>query len=125
MSSVTRIGDRWDVDTELGKFSVNYGDDYFIHGDPTLLLGKCQPGRRAVVIDKNVFDRYWGAIQGFLIEHGCTPIPIIMEVSEENKNEETLIWLLRRLKALKLKRRSEPIIAIGGGILTDIAGCAA
>ncbi len=35
---------------------------------------------------------------------------------------ENYLWILRELDGFPINRRDEPIIAIGGGVLTDIAG---
>jgi 3-dehydroquinate synthase len=123
---VTRSADSWTVAfSHEVRYEVTLIDDYFENGDPSLILGGYPPGRRAVVIDRQVHDLYWNSISRFFARHGIDPVPIVLEVTEATKNTEALFALLGDLKGLHLLRRSEPIIAIGGGILTDIVGLAA
>ncbi|KAB8038708.1 HAD-IA family hydrolase [Silvanigrella paludirubra] len=47
---------------------------------------------------------------------------IIFESGEENKNITNVIKLITILDDFGVQRRSQPIVAIGGGVLTDLAG---
>jgi 3-dehydroquinate synthase len=50
---------------------------------------------------------------------------VAVKSDEEDKNLDTLIFILGEMERFGLLRRSEPVIAIGGGVLLDIAGMAA
>ncbi|MDP1779762.1 MAG: sedoheptulose 7-phosphate cyclase [Anaerolineales bacterium] len=41
---------------------------------------------------------------------------------EKNKSIDNYLWILRELDTFPINRRDEPIIAIGGGVLTDVVG---
>ena len=43
-----------------------------------------------------------------------------MPAGEENKSVEVYLDILRQLDSFPIHRRDEPIIAIGGGVLTDV-----
>ena len=45
-------------------------------------------------------------------------------LSEDHKTLETFTFLLDELKRTDPLRRSEPVLAVGGGVLTDTAGFA-
>jgi len=47
---------------------------------------------------------------------------LVFPSGEKNKSVDNYLWILRELDKFPINRRDEPIIAIGGGVLTDIAG---
>jgi 3-dehydroquinate synthase len=47
-----------------------------------------------------------------------------LDLNEASKNLENIIDILHELEAFGIARRSEPIIAIGGGSLLDYVGFA-
>ena len=50
---------------------------------------------------------------------------MIIDAVEEKKDLEALVKLLKEIESFGLTRKSEPILAIGGGVLLDIVGLAA
>ena len=50
--------------------------------------------------------------------------PIIARANEDHKTLETFTFMLDELKRTDPLRRSEPVLAVGGGVLTDTAGFA-
>jgi 3-dehydroquinate synthase len=78
--------------------------------------------RRFVVVDANV-ERFFGEdIRRYFLYHGVTAKIVTFPGGEENKTIEFYKSLVRELDAFPIHRRDEPIIAIGGGVLTDVVG---
>lgn len=81
--------------------------------------------RRLIIIDQSV-DKIWGEnIRAYCDNVGIEANYLIIECSEPKKNIDTVMQLLEKMNDLNLIRRSEPVIAIGGGILLDMVGFAA
>jgi 2-epi-5-epi-valiolone synthase len=117
----------WTVNSTIPiTYQVHLADDYFTTGDPGLILGGCPAeGSRVVVIGSNAHRHHWPVIGPFLSRLGVKLTPVVLDVSEATKNPETFERLLDNLVPKGIDRRQEPIIAIGGGVLTDIVGYAA
>lgn len=82
-------------------------------------------GRYLVVVDAEV-DRLYGArIRRYLANYRVRAHVLTLAVDEDGKNVEALLEVVRAAAGAGIRRRSEPIIAIGGGVLTDIVGLAA
>jgi len=85
-------------------------------------IGKQQNARRFVVVDANV-EKYFSAEIRYYFEYYKVDARVLVFPSgEKNKTVDNYLWVLRELDKFPVKRRDEPIIAIGGGVLTDIAG---
>lgn len=87
-----------------------------------LSLGRRDGGRRFVVVDNNVARLHGRAIRSYFAHHGIEAGIAVFPGGEEHKTIEVYQELLRELDAFPIHRRDEPIIAIGGGVLTDVAG---
>ncbi|EQD62990.1 3-dehydroquinate synthase, partial [mine drainage metagenome] len=85
-------------------------------------MGRVEGGRRFVVVDRNVARYHAEEIYAYFEEHGITAKIITFPGGEENKRTENYLEILRQLDAFPIHRRDEPIIAIGGGVLTDVVG---
>ena len=83
------------------------------------------PERLMVIIDEQVDDLYGDRIRRFWHRSHITPIMVRARCDEHTKNMATLTRILEKMAGESLLRRAEPVIAIGGGILLDIAGLAA
>jgi 3-dehydroquinate synthase len=80
--------------------------------------------RRLVFIDRNIVEFYFKKIQSYL-DHFKYDFHIVqIDSTELHKNLDTLIYVLKEIEKFGILRRSEPIIAIGGGSLLDIVGLA-
>lgn len=85
-------------------------------------IGKRENSRRFVIVDSNV-DKYFSAqIREYFQYHRVDAKVLVFPSGEQNKTVDNYFWVLRELDEFPIKRRDEPIIAIGGGVLTDIAG---
>lgn len=81
--------------------------------------------RRLVFIDRNIVEHYLKNIKNYLLTHKYDFHIVQIDSTENDKNLDTLIYVLREIEKFGLLRRSEPIIAIGGGALMDVVGLAA
>lgn len=77
-----------------------------------------------IVSDSNVFPLYGHVITESLEEAGFLVSNFVFPAGEASKNAETLLSLLNALAKMQLKR-SDVIVALGGGVVGDLAGFAA
>ncbi len=84
--------------------------------------GKVENARRFVVVDSNVEMHYSTEIRNYFSQHQVEAKIITFPGGEENKTVENYLSIVRELDAFPIHRRDEPIIAIGGGVLTDVVG---
>ncbi len=90
--------------------------------DALLSIGKCEHARRFVVVDTNVKGLYGARIQQYFDAHNIEARIVSFPGQEESKSVDGFLWLLDELDAFPIHRRDEPIIAIGGGVVTDVVG---
>ena len=113
------------------RVSYEYIIEYEIVNTPNLLdphnpallsAGKLDHGRRFVVVDTNVFKHYGSAIRTYFIDNDIEARIYTFASGEEYKTVDHFLSIVRALDAFPICRRDEPIIAIGGGVLTDVVG---
>ena len=85
-------------------------------------LGKVR--KISIVSDSNVFPLYGESCRASLICAGFTVSTFVFPAGEASKNGLTYLELLNRLAEEKLTR-SDLILALGGGVVGDLAGFAA
>jgi 3-dehydroquinate synthetase len=117
--------------TSVRRVTYKYNIEYEILSSPNLLdphnmallsVGKLEHARRFVVVDSNV-QRYYGpSIRSYFSQNQIETRIIPFTSGEEYKTVERYLYLARELDAFPICRRDEPIIAIGGGVLTDVVG---
>ncbi len=90
------------------------------------LLDPVAKSKRVFVItDSNVFPLYFSKVEKNLQQGGYDVSHAVIPAGEEHKNMQTVVSLYEQLAEAKL-RRNDLIIALGGGVVGDIAGfCAA
>lgn len=81
-----------------------------------------QPARRIIMIDHTVYQLYSSAIHHYFTENNVSTEIVKIVSGEENKTFDCYQSILSQLDTFEIDRRSDPIIAIGGGVLTDIVG---
>ncbi len=104
---------------------------YPIHigGDVLPTVGKqlstvWKPCRAAIVSDENVWALYGAVLTKSLQDEGFAPFPIVIPAGEASKSLGVLETIYEALHHGGLLR-DEPLIALGGGVVGDIAGLAA
>ncbi len=110
---------------------VNVGKTYDIIIEPNILsncghdiIKVVGSGRVAIITDSNVKKIYLKPLIKSLNESGTDSEFFIFEAGEKSKNIQTLSNILEFLAA-KGFVRSDTVIALGGGVVGDIAGFAA
>ncbi|MGH7583317.1 MAG: ROK family protein [Gemmatimonadales bacterium] len=119
----------WVVDTlQPVRYSVRYTPDVLAPENKTLAeAAQFNPGLptvRIAVVDDVVAALYGTQIRGYFDAYGVPLHLIKVPASEESKSLEAVESLVREFDAVGLSRRDEPVVAIGGGVLTDMAGLA-
>ncbi len=87
-----------------------------------LSVGRLEQGRRFVVIDRNVARHCADDLYAYFAHHGIEARIVFFAGGERSKRMDGYLEILRELDAFPIRRRDEPIIAIGGGVLTDVVG---
>jgi 3-dehydroquinate synthetase len=105
------------------EYEIVNSPNLFNPQNPALLsAGRIEHARRFVVIDCNV-ERYYSAeIRNYFSQNQIEIKIIPFSAGEEYKTLESYLSIARELDAFPIHRRDEPIIAIGGGVLTDVVG---
>lgn len=111
--------------TDETKYEIVSGASFFDINNPTLAnIGAGRDSRRFVVLDKNI-KSHEPEIASYFNHFGVEARIELFEPGEENKSLSSMTSLLEKLDSFPIRRREEPIIAIGGGVLTDVAAFAA
>ena len=111
--------------------TVNASRQYDIHIGSGLLsslgvlAGKLGSAEAVCIVsDSNVWPLYGEAASGSLANAGFRVVSYVFPAGEESKNGQTYLELLNFLAESKLTR-SDLIVALGGGVVGDLAGFAA
>ncbi|XP_010880362.3 2-epi-5-epi-valiolone synthase [Esox lucius] len=84
-----------------------------------------KPLRRFVVMDQTVYKLYGCQLTDYFEARNVLYRILPLPTTEENKSMELVMKILDEVHTFSLDRRTEPIIAIGGGVCLDIVGLAA
>ena len=80
-------------------------------------------GRCLLVIDRNVLDLYGDRISAYFAAHGIALTVHPVRISETHKSLESVQRIVDAFDAFGLVR-TEPVLVVGGGLTTDVAGFA-
>ncbi|WP_280382761.1 sedoheptulose 7-phosphate cyclase [Nocardia wallacei] len=80
--------------------------------------------RTLVFIDSTVMSLFGDRIVGYFADYtaNCTVVPI--DTTERSKNSDTVSRIIREYDKFGLSRRRDAVVAVGGGVLTDVVGFA-
>jgi 2-epi-5-epi-valiolone synthase len=116
---MTTGSSRWRVRANRPiEYEIVNAPGLFEPGNPALLTEGGQ--RRFVVVDGNVVRLYGEKIRAYFAHHQIDAKIVIFPGGEENKTVDSYLGILYELDSFPIHRRDEPIIAIGGGVLTDV-----
>lgn len=118
---------RWRV-SEIRRIDydlVNVDDVFDPAGGALLSMGRAYGSRRFVVVDECVYHHHGARLRSCFADHGIEAHIVVFSGGEVSKTMDAWLGLLRELDTFPIHRRDEPIIAIGGGVLTDVVGFAA
>lgn len=119
---------RWTLTAQLPvQFSLYASDHLFVHGHPAFLEPAAAKGRarRLVVVDEEVYTLHGEVIEQYFLRTGTDYKILPIVATETQKDIDTLLTVLNAMENFHLLRQSEPVIAIGGGVLLDVVGFAA
>lgn len=121
---MTALHQRWRVSYQRPiEYEIVNAPGLFLPENPALLsCGRVENGRRFVVVDSIVFRHFGEALQSYFDYHRIRTRIVTFPSGEEHKTVHSYLSLLRELDDFPIHRRDEPIIAIGGGVLTDVVG---
>lgn len=88
------------------------------------IAGRVPDGRAAVVSDETVWALHGPLLEDALREKGIKTVRVLVPPGEGSKSLEALAGLYKEFARSGL-RRSDPVIAFGGGVVGDLAGFAA
>lgn len=123
-----RLKKRWTVEAqEPVSFFVQFSENLFAHENKDLLsIGRQGSGaRRFLAVDEKVMALYGKRILSYFATHQIAVASVVLNARESTKNLDAALAILRGMEEFNLERHGEPLIAIGGGVLLDIAGLAA
>ncbi len=87
-----------------------------------LSVGRREAARRFVVVDENVMQLYGGRIANYFDCNSVEARILTLPGGEPSKSVESYLQLMQALDSFPIDRRDEPVIAMGGGVLTDLVG---
>jgi 3-dehydroquinate synthase len=110
------------VDLGSRSYPIHIGAGLLSRAD--LIVSALPQKRAAVVTDATVAPLYLDVLTRALTDAGVAVIPIVIPDGEAQKNWQTLSTLFDALLENRCERRTA-IIALGGGVVGDLAGFAA
>mmetsp|Transcript_67444 Transcript_67444/g.217777 ORF Transcript_67444/g.217777 Transcript_67444/m.217777 type:complete len:462 (+) Transcript_67444:91-1476(+) len=94
-------------------------------GSPERQAAMQRPQRRLVVIDETVDDLYGAKVRAYFEARGVAHEILRLPLNEDTKSVENTLKVCEKMKKFNIDRRTEPVIAIGGGVCLDVVGLAA
>ena len=115
----------------MKRIKVNASQSYDIlieeqiltHAGEHCLSALGAPCRLCIVTDDNVAPLYLSDLSRSLTDAGFDPIPFIIPNGEASKSTESLVSLLEFMAESRLTR-ADAVVALGGGVVGDLAGFA-
>jgi 3-dehydroquinate synthase len=92
--------------------------------DAGLIAAHLKPGRAALVTSEVVGALYLAPVTAALAAAGIESVPVVLPDGEQHKNWQVLNTVFDHLIEHRCDRRT-PVIALGGGVIGDMAGFAA
>lgn len=108
------------------EYDLQYVNKVFDTAHPALADCYRPYGRTLMVVDETVYAHYREQIEAYFDHHGITLTVIPIQIRETAKSLDTFEQIVEEFDAYGLVR-TEPVLVVGGGLTTDVAGfaCAA
>lgn len=122
------LDESWHISAKVDVgYSVKVCDDIFSYNNLDIFSNDelSRDVAQLVVIDANVDRLHGDRIRAFFEENNIQAVFFSLEVSEDLKLLDGALQIVDKLEYQGVLRRSNPFIAIGGGVLLDMAGFAA
>jgi demethyl-4-deoxygadusol synthase len=104
-------------------FSLLYVNGAFKPENPEIADSYRQFGRCLMVVDKTVYGLYGDQIQSYFIHHAIELSVFQVSIKEPDKTLATFESVIDAFVDFGLVRK-EPVLVVGGGLTTDVAGFA-
>lgn len=98
---------------------------HLAHGSDERAAAMAKPQRRLVVIDETVHSHYGDRVRAYFEARGVEYQLLVLPMVEEKKDMDTTLKVVKKMKEFNIDRRTEPVLAIGGGVCLDVVGLAA
>ncbi|WP_412750018.1 sedoheptulose 7-phosphate cyclase [Krasilnikovia sp. M28-CT-15] len=116
----------WLVHTQKQvSYEVRMRDHVFRRDHTDLLeIGADTDGRRRrfVIVDSKVDELYGAEIRAYFAHHDVEYAMMTVHANETVKDLDTAGRIVEKIDAFGIARRREPVIVVGGGVLTDVVG---
>ncbi len=112
----------WQVSHQCDiSYKIFQTENVFSPDNLSLLCGNhCNPGKSFVVADEFIYDNYIDQIENYFDYHKVYHRIVRCPSGENQKSLDGFLRLAKELEDFEIHRRSNPIIAIGGGVITDL-----
>ncbi|MFG2472585.1 sedoheptulose 7-phosphate cyclase [Streptomyces canus] len=118
----------WKVRTsEPVAYDVIETVDLLEPGNPLLMTtsGGRGSARRFVAVDEALLDSLADPLEKYFAQYGATCQLLSVPAGEANKDLRAFQLVSDALDGFGIQRRNEPVLAVGGGVVTDLVGFAA
>ena len=105
------------------EYSLVYVDGIFDINNSELAECYQKFGRCLAVVDSNVYKHFSSKMQQYFEHYNIDLTPFPVTITEPNKTIQTFETIIDAFADFKLVRK-EPVLVIGGGLVTDVAGFA-
>jgi 3-dehydroquinate synthase len=125
MTAPLKNSDPITVDVALGDRAYDIVIGRGVLQSLGLRVAKLRPGARAAIVtDENVAQHWLRKTEASLLDAGIATSRIIIDEGEISKSYEGMEYVCEELIAAKIER-NDLVIALGGGVVGDLAGFAA
>jgi len=95
-----------------------------LENESTYLRDLYKPLDRCVCVIDQTVDGHWGEqLNAYFAHHGIPLVKLVYRAHEADKNIHSVQKILQDYKKNRCKR-NEPVLVVGGGVITDLAGFA-
>ena len=127
-SSVQAVVERTDAEFRVSgyqriDFSLRYVDGAFAVENAEIADIYKPFGRCLMIVDQRVHDLYGDGMQTYFEHHGIALNALPLTIAETDKSLATLERIIEAFGDFGLVRK-EPVLVVGGGLITDVAGLA-
>jgi len=105
------------------RYEIKYVADIFDINDLTL-VNNVTNGRRLIIVDNFILQKFKKELDNYFELNTKNFAIFPVDINEEGKNIDAALLIVEIMEQFGLLRKSEPVIAIGGGSLLDTVGFA-
>ncbi len=105
------------------EYDLIYVDGVFALDNTELADGYKPYGRCLMVVDESVYSLYGEQIHSYFDHHTISLTVVPVKIAETAKSLETFEMIVGEFDSFGLVR-TEPVLVVGGGLTTDVAGYA-